>query len=130
MRGRVVAPVLLGLGLSLAMAVRPVRADLVMQTPTQTPPPILATQTNFGPGTASLAGVDPFQIQQFDHTQYDQPGRQAVLLQVVVKVTYQFVNTVTMAFNPTIMSTGTVTCRGSCTSTSTTPTATRRSRTS
>ena len=29
MRGRVVAPVLLGMGLSLVMAVRPVRADFV-----------------------------------------------------------------------------------------------------
>jgi len=87
------------LGLLLTLPASPVRADLaILQTPTQTQS-IESTQTNWGPGTVTLLGKDPFTIQKFDPTKIaTPPGQQAVLYEVVLSLKYQFQNTVQMDF--------------------------------
>jgi len=91
------------LGLTLTVPASPVRADLtIFQTPTQTQT-IESTQTNWGPGTVSLLGKDPFTIQKFDPTKITlppgtPPGQKAVLYEVVLSLKYEFQNTVQMDF--------------------------------
>jgi hypothetical protein len=69
------------------------------------------TQTNWGPGTPSLAGIVPLAVQQFDPATYSTGGKTAVLEGVEVKVDYEFENTLSMQFYN--MSTITVTATGS-----------------
>jgi hypothetical protein len=93
-------------GLSLLASEHRACADF--QTPTQTFT-IAATQTDWGPGTASLIN-DPFQIQQFNAAQYSTAGHPAVLTEVVVSLAYEFQNTIRFKFvSP---STSTVTASG------------------
>jgi len=114
MRGRVAALTLLSLGLIVALPASPVRADLtIFQTATQTQT-IESTQTNWGPGTASLLGKDPFTIQKFDPTKIAlppgvKPG-QVTLYEVVLSLKYEFQNTIQMDF--IARSTTTVTSQG------------------
>lgn len=67
-------------------------------TPTQTFT-IPLTQTDWGPSTSSLAGLNPFQIQKFNASTYNQGGMTAVLTGVELSLDYQFNNTISMRFD-------------------------------
>ncbi|GAC1468936.1 MAG: hypothetical protein NVSMB9_12120 [Isosphaeraceae bacterium] len=99
--------VLLGLlsaGVVFISIERPVRADFNQTTQTYSIP---LTPTDFNPGTPSLLGKDPFQVQLFDPTKFGD----MTLVGVGINLHYQFENTLSMRFdNP---STITVNASGS-----------------
>jgi PEP-CTERM motif len=86
------------------------RADYqIYATPTQTQS-VPLSYTDWGPTTPSLAGKNPFVIQQFDPTKYNQGNLTAKFYEVVVSLAYDFKNSVSMTFvNPSTM---TVTAQG------------------
>jgi PEP-CTERM motif len=107
MRERAVlfGPLIVGLLLFTASPVA--RADF--QTPVQTGT-IPLTQTDWSPQTSTLAGHNPFVIQQFDSAAYSKPGMTAQLTGVEVSLGYQFQNTISLRFDN--VSTDTVSASG------------------
>lgn len=92
--------VLLGVGFALIAAAAPVRADFVTVSTAAIP----LTQTNWTPTTASLAGVNPFQLDQLGTALTKAgvvigPGQSAVLTKVELTLDYRFDNTLQIRFD-------------------------------
>lgn len=87
-----------------------VRATEILTTPVQTLT-IPLTQTDWGPTSSSLAGLNPFQIQRFNSATYSLPDKPAQLVSVEMQLDYQFNNTISMRFDN--VSTITVNASGS-----------------
>ena len=80
-------------------------------TPTQTLT-IPLTQTDWGPTSTTLAGLNPMQFQQFNASLYNQGNLTAELTGVELALDYQFNNTISMRFDNvstiTVNATGTM----------------------
>jgi hypothetical protein len=89
-------------GVAVALLAPTAGAGLTFFTQTQTPPPIPLTLTNWDDSTASLAGKNPFQIQQFDPAahagQAPIPGQVAVLYAVAFELGFSFQNSLSAQF--------------------------------
>ncbi|MGE3819651.1 MAG: choice-of-anchor E domain-containing protein [Isosphaeraceae bacterium] len=57
------------------------------------------TQTDWGPSSSALAGLNPFQIQKFNAATYNSGGLIAQLTGVQLSLDYQFNNTISMRFD-------------------------------
>ena len=99
MRHRAVLNRLLLAGFFLAALAPSTRADFMTAAQTESIP---LTLTDWSPTTASLAGKNPFVIQQFNAATY-QPmapaGKTVLFTGVAVSLTYQFQNTISMRFD-------------------------------
>jgi len=98
-----------GLGL-VASGTRSARADFTTNPQTISIP---LTQTNWSPTTSSLAGLNPFVLQQFDVSKYSTATQTAQLTKVSLTLDYQFENSLNLRFDN--VSTITVTAQGTMT---------------
>lgn len=99
MRHRAVFNGLLSVGLAFFALAPIARADFVTAAQTGTIP---LTLTDWSPTTTSLAGKNPFQIQQFNAAAYQAAapaGKTVQLTGVGISLTYQFQNTISMRFD-------------------------------
>ncbi|MFO0954380.1 MAG: choice-of-anchor E domain-containing protein [Isosphaeraceae bacterium] len=86
----------------------PARAEFTVTVKSAAIP---TTQTDWGPTSSSLSGLNPLQLTQFDASKYAVGGQTAVLKSVDVKLDYQFDNRLALTF--VNLSTITVTATGS-----------------
>lgn len=94
---------LLALGAASVVVVSPAPAAPVVYGPVQATivngGTIPLTPTDFGPSTVSLGGKNPFQVQQFNPSDYKAPpGKVAELYAVGIHLDYGFKNTISMTF--------------------------------
>jgi len=90
---------LLTLGLLQAVLAPCARAEFMVTVPTQSIP---TTKTDWGPGTASLIALDPFQIPKLDPSVYQPlapPGKTVSFDAMSITLKYEFDNSVMLRFD-------------------------------
>lgn len=100
MRRQAMLQGMLTLGLFLVILPPNVQADFTVVPKVSDPIPL--TLTDWNKNTESLAGKNPFQVQQFNPNDYASsapPGQVAQLTGVGIRLTYSFHNQITMRFD-------------------------------